>query len=148
MWIQQKSQITDDTMDLQIASSIFHVVIQLQTMVYWDFSRGLLSALLVVSPAACAKEAHSDGTQSVCSRVASSTEAFQLLQRDLSKISCPLLNYNLPSTSLSVSPSLPPSLCCCQLICVFVCARRMHVCVKRPQLPAEGVFEMIGGARI
>lgn len=100
MWIQQKSQITDDTMDLQIASSIFHVVIQLQTMVYWDFSRGLLSALLVVSPAACAKEAHSDGTQSVCSRVASSTEAFQLLQRDLSKISCPLLNYNLPSTSL------------------------------------------------
>lgn len=93
-------------MDLQIARSVLYVVIQLQAMVYWDFSLGLLSALLVVSPAACAKKAHSDGTQSVCSQVASSTEAFQLLQLDLSKISCPLLNYNLPSTSLSFSPSL------------------------------------------
>lgn len=97
-------------------------------------------------------EVHSDGTQSVYSLIASSAEAFQLLQRDLTKISCPLLNYNLPSTSLSFSPSLPknwpPSLFCCQLICVFVCARHVHVCVKLPQLPAEGVFEMIGGARI
>lgn len=116
---------------------------------------GLLSTLLVVCPAACAREAHSDGAQSVYSPVASSTEAFQLLQGDLTKISCPLLNYNLPSTSPFFSPSLrsgqknrPPSLFRCQLMCVFVRARRVHVRVKLFGLPAEGVCEMIGGARI
>lgn len=141
MWIQQKSQITDYTMDLQIARSIFHVVIQLQTMAYWDFSRGLLSALLVVSPAACAKEAHSDGTQSVCSRVASSTEAFQLLQRDLSKISCPLLNYNLPSTSLSVPPSLPKKLASLSVLLptdLCVCVRATHACMCEAASAASG----------
>lgn len=119
-------------MDLQIASSVMYVVMQLQAMVYWDFSLGLLSALLVVSPAACAKKAHSDGTQSVCSQVASSTEAFQLLQMDLSKISCPLLNYNLPSTSLSFSPSLQKLASLSVLLptdlCVCVCATRAHMC--------------------
>lgn len=136
-------------MDLQIASSVLYVVIQLQAMVYWDFSFGLLSALLVVSPAACAKKVHSDGTQSVCSQVASSTEAFQLLQMDLSKISCPLLNYNLPLPLffLPFSPkSWLPSLFCCQLIYVFVCVQHMHICVNLPEPPTEGGFEMIGGA--
>lgn len=33
-------------------------------------------------------------------------------------------------------------------MCVFVCARRVHVRVKLSRLPAEGVCEMIGGARI
>lgn len=74
--------------------------IWLQTMMEWNSSfPGLLSAFVVVSPSACARKAHSDGAQSVNSPVASSTEAFQLLQGDLTKISCLLLNYNLPSTS-------------------------------------------------
>lgn len=124
-------------------------------MVGWDSSlTGLLSAFLVVRSAACAREAHSDGAQSVCSPVASSTEAFQPLQGDLTKISCPLLNYNLPSTFPSFSPSLhfgeknrPPPLFCCQLMCVFVRARCVHGRVKLFGLPVEGVCEMIGGAR-
>lgn len=115
----------------------------------WDFSLPDLHWLSLLLPL---PEVHSDETQSVCSPIASSAEAFQLLQRDLTKISCSLLNYNLPSTSLSFSSCLtknwPPSLFCCQLICVFVCARHMHVCVKLPQLPVDGVLEMIGGARI
>lgn len=89
-----------------------------------------MSALLVVCPAACAREAHSDGAQSVCSPVASSTEAFQLLQGDLTKISCPLLNYNLPSTALSFSPLLSISdrkiglpLCFAANWCVCLCVR-------------------------
>lgn len=96
----------------------------------------LLSVPLVVCPVACAREAHSDGAQSVCSPVASSTEAFQLLQGDLTKISCPLLNYNLPSTSLSSSPSLhfeqkkqaspfvflPTDVCVCvRVMCACTC---------------------------
>lgn len=138
-------------------AEITHLILCIYKLLvqYFIQKYGLLSAFLVVCPAACAREAHSDGAQSVCSPVASSTEAFQHLQGDLTKISCPLLNYNLPSTSASFSPSLhfgqknrPPSLFCCQLMCVFVCARRVHVCVKLSRLPAEGVCEMIGGARI
>ena len=143
-------------MDLQIVGLIFHMGIWLQAVVgRFSSLPGLLSAFVVVRAAACAREAHSDGAQSVCSPVASSTEAFQLLQGDLTKISCPLLNYNLPSTSPSLPPSLhfgqknrPPSLFRCQLMSVFVRVRHVHVRVKLPRLPAAGVCEMIGGARI
>ncbi len=117
---------------LQIAGSILYIEIRLQTIVWWDFSflPGLLSAFLVVCPAACAREAHSDGAQSVCSPVASSTEAFQLLQGDLTKISCPLLNYNLLLLPLLLSPLLSISdrkiglpLCFAANWCVCLCVR-------------------------
>lgn len=82
----------------------------LQTRHYWNFTlSGLLSALQVAFPAACARKAHSDGTQSFFSPVASSIEAFQLLQWDLTKISCTLLNSNLLSNvpfSISVQKGL------------------------------------------
>lgn len=91
-------------------------VLKFQAMALWSFSpSGLLFLRLPLLPA-CVTKACSDGTQPVCSPEACSMEAFQLLQQDLTKISCSLLNYNLLSASFSSSPffhsfkkkSLPP----------------------------------------
>lgn len=108
-------------------------VLKFQAMARWSFSpSGLLFLRLPLLPAYVTK-ACSDGTQPVCSPEACSMEAFQLLQQDLTKISCSLLNYNLLSASFFFLPLLslfhkkkPPSLFCCQLICVFLC---VCVCV-------------------
>lgn len=111
----------------------------------WPLSIVCFSA---VCPPAC-RETHSDGAQSVCRAVASSLEAFQLLRGDLTKISCPLLNYNLPSASVLSLPcsiflhfgqkNRSPSLFRCQLICAFVCAWHVRVRVNLFQMQAEAV---------
>lgn len=113
---------------LQIADSFFNFCVAPNSRISLSLSIVCFSA---VCPPAC-REAHSDGAQSVCRAVASSLEAFQLLQGDLTKISCPLLNYNLPSASVLSLPcsiflhfgqkNRSPSLFRCQLICAFVCA--------------------------
>lgn len=103
----------------------------------------------VTSPAACVTKACSDGTQPVCSSEACSMEAFQLLQQDLTKISCSLLNYNLLSAFF-----FPPSLFQKRLplcfaanwfvyLCVCVC--HMHACVKLPQLLAVEALRWLAG---
>lgn len=140
-------------MDLHVAGSIFDMGIWL--WVHWDFFLSdLLSSFLVVYPAECQR---SPFRWSPVSLKSSSLQhgGISAPSGGFDQDFLPLLNYNLPSTSLSFSPSLlfgqkngPHSLFCCQLMCVFVCARRVHVRVKLLWLPAEGVCEMIGGVRI
>lgn len=111
----------------------------------------------VTSPAASVTKACSDGTQPVCSPEACSMEAFQLLQQDLTKISCFLLNYNLLSVSFfsysfsrslkkaCLSVLLPTELC----ISVWVCMCETHACMCEAASATTGrSFEMIGRTHI